>query len=79
MNSGSTSAPDGSILNIPSTDTLFLNQIHIFSLVIRKKGKNATYGSGLGLDIPNRYAAVSVIVKVGLLSVPQLSIKCAKL
>ena len=77
MNDESSSTPAGTILTLPNTDPLFFNQSHLFTLIVRKAGANATYGSGLGLDIPNRFANISVLVNIGLFEAPQLTILCA--
>lgn len=69
--------PSGAILTLPNADPLFPNQTHIFTLIIRKVGENATIGSGIGLDIPNRYAVLTVLVKVGSFEAPKVSLLCA--
>ena len=62
-------------LVIPGTDVLFLNEYHIFSLIVRKPGVIAGPGSSAGATIPDRYAVLNIIVRVGLLPPPILKLE----
>jgi hypothetical protein len=62
-------------LIIPGTDVLFINEYHIFSLIIKKPGVTAGMGSSAGATIPDRFAVVNIIVRVGLMSPPLLQLK----
>ena len=62
-------------LVIPGTDVLFLNEYHIFSLIVRKPGIIAGQGSSAGATIPDRYAVLNIIVRVGLLPPPILQLE----
>lgn len=59
------------------TDNMFQDEYHIFQLIVRKRGIKATMNSGLGASIPNRSASKTVVLKIGTMSPPQISIKYA--
>ena len=62
-------------LIIPGTEVLFLNEYHIFSLIVRKPGVTAGPGSSAGATIPDRYAVINIIVRVGLMQPPILKLE----
>lgn len=62
-------------LIIPGTDVLFLNEYHIFSLIVKKPGVTVGTGSSAGATIPNRYAVLNIVVRVGILPPPILNLK----
>ena len=62
-------------LIIPGTDVLFLNEYHIFSLIVRKPGVLAKPGSSVGATIPDRYTVLNITVRVGLLPPPILHLE----
>ena len=62
-------------LIIPGTDVFFLDEYHIFSLIVRKPGVTAKPGSSAGATIPARYAVLNIIVRVGLFPPPILQLE----
>ena len=76
MDNTNGTAADGALLVIPGTDVLFVNEYHIFSVIVRKSGVVAGVGLSAGATVPDRFAVYTTIVKLGSLEPPIISIQC---
>lgn len=63
------------LLIIKGTDSLFLNESHIFSLIVRKPGINAGPGLSAGATVPDRYSVLNIIVNIGIMQPPIVEIE----
>lgn len=62
-------------LIIPGTDSLFINEYHIFSLIVRKPGVKAGPGLSAGATVPDRFSVLNIIVNIGLLQPPIIQLE----
>lgn len=72
MNNASSSQPVGSVLNIIGTDTMWLQQFHILSLIVLKPGVLAGPGLSAGATVPDRYAVKYIVLNFVMLQQPPI-------
>ena len=67
------------LLIIKGTYSLFLNESHIFSLIVRKPGVNAGLGLSAGATVPDRYSVLNIIVNITIMQPPIIEIEYNKI
>ena len=72
MNDASSNLPVGSVLNITGTDSMWLQQFHILSLIVRKPGFQAGPGSSAGATVPDRYAIKYIVLNFETIKQPPI-------
>lgn len=70
MNDASSDLPGGSVLTITGTDSMWVKQYHILSLIVWKPGVQAGPGSSSGATVPDRYAVMYILLNIGLFHPP---------